>query len=219
MLYKVRCRPAFAALFVTLAPGESITVKTGAIISMDGNVRVKTLFCGFWLSAILRKCFGGQDIFVDYLTNDTADSLTVVLNQKTIGDIHRIDLSQGSIFLQPGVYLAHTRGVSIENHWAGLGSWLAGEGLFKIKLKGRGRVFMAAYGGIIQKTIYKDFVMAQGHLLAHSPKMRLKYRKEEENVNIVITGAKKKNQRSQGNLIYYQSRTLRGLMDYLRSLV
>ncbi|MDJ0731186.1 MAG: TIGR00266 family protein [Crocosphaera sp.] len=219
MLFKVRCRPAFAALFVTLNPGEKITIKMGSLISMDGEVTVKTEFCGFWFSALLRKCFGGTDIFVDYLTNETATPVTVVLSQATIGDIERIDLSEGSLVLQPGVFLAYTKGVKIKNRWAGFGSWLAGEGLLKTKFQGKGRVFIAAYGGIIKKTIYQDLVMSQGHLLAYSSKTRPKYRKEDEKVNLIVSGLKSKNKRTQGTLIYYQSRNLQGLINYLRSLV
>ncbi|ACB50662.1 hypothetical protein cce_1312 [Crocosphaera subtropica ATCC 51142] len=219
MLFKVRCRPAFATLFVTLNPGEKITVKMGSIISMDGEVTVHTGFCGSWLSAIVRKCFGGTDIFVDYLTNETEEPITVGLSQTTIGDIERIDLSQGPICLQPRVLLAYTKGVKIENHWGGFGSWLVGDGLFKTKCKGKGRVFIGAYGGIIKKTIYQDLMMAQGHLLAYQPTTPLNYRKEKEKVNITVSGVKNRNKRTQGTLIYVQSRTLQGLINYLRSLV
>ncbi|MDJ0659918.1 MAG: TIGR00266 family protein [Crocosphaera sp.] len=219
MLYKVRCRPAFAALFVTLNPGEKITIKMGSIISMDGDVTVKTQFCGFWLWALVRQFCGGEDTLVQYVINETADPITVVLSQTTIGDIERIDLSQGSMCLQPGVFLAYTKGVKIENHWAGFGSWLAGDGLFKTKFKGKGRVFIGAYGGIIKKTVYQDLVIEQGHLLAYRPKTPVKYHKEEEKVYITVSGIKAKNKRTQGTIIYYQSRTIKGLLNYLRSLV
>lgn len=219
MLFKVRCRPAFAALFVTLNPGEKITVKTGSLISMDGEVTVKTGFCGSLQSALLRKCFGGTDIFVDDLINETSEPVTVVLSQTTTGDIERIDLSQGSLCLQPGVFLAYTKGVKIENRWAGFGSLYAGDGLFKTKFKGKGRVFIAAYGGIIKKTVYQDLVMNQGNLLAYHSKTPLKYHKEEEVVKITVSGMKTKNKRTQGTLIYCQSRTFQGLINYLRSLV
>ncbi|EAZ92374.1 TIGR00266 family protein [Crocosphaera chwakensis] len=219
MLFKVRCRPAFAALFVTLNPGEKITVKTGSLVSMDGEITVKTGFCGAWQSALLRKCFGGTDIFVDSLINETAEPITVVLSQTTTGDIERIDLSQGSICLRPGVFLAYTKGVKIENRWAGFGSWWVGDGLFQTQLKGKGRVFIAAYGGIIKKTVYQDLVMTQEHLLAYHPKTPLKYRKEEAAVKITVSGMKTKNKRTKGTLIYCQSRTFQGLINYLRSLV
>ena len=219
MLFTVRCRPAFAALFITLNPGETITVKTDSIISMDGKLTVKTEFCGFWLSALLRKCLGGTDVFVDYVTNETEYPITVVLSQTIIGDIERIDLSEGSICLQPGVCLAYTKGVKIKNHWAGFGSWFAGEGLLKTKFKGKGRVFIAAYGGVIKQTIYQDLVMSQGHLLAYSSKTGLKYHKQEEKVNLTVSAFTSKKRRTQGALIYYQSRNLQGLINYLRSLV
>ena len=114
MLYKIRCRPAFAALFVTLVPGESITTKTGCIVSMDKGIILKTQFAGGLLSAIIRKVFGPQLFLVDRVSNRTDDALTVVLGHSNLGDIERINLSQSSICLQPDVYLAHTSGVTIK---------------------------------------------------------------------------------------------------------
>lgn len=219
MLYKIRCRPAFAALFVTLVPGESITTKTGCIVSMDKGILLKTQFAGGLLPAIIRKVFGPQLFWVDRVSNQTDGALTVVLSHSNMGDIERINLSQNSICLQPDVYLAHTSGVTIKNHWAGFKSWLAGEGLWKLKLQGKGRVFIAAYGSITQKMVYENFIVSQGQLLAYHPTLRLRYRQEAEQLNLMISGTKTNRQRTKGGMIYFQSRNLRGLVDYLRSLV
>jgi uncharacterized protein (TIGR00266 family) len=219
VLYKVRCRPAFAALFVTLNPGESITARAGSVISMDGGLTLKTQWAGNFCLALLRQLLGGESCSVDVLTNNTEEPLQLVLGQTTIGDIERIDLSQGPICLQRGVYLAHTSGVVMKNHWGGLGSWLAREGFFKLKLKGRGRVFIGAYGGITKKMVYGDFVLTQGHLLAYSPKLRLTYQKDGQSTNLVLARKGKKGQRTSGVIIYFQSRKLQGLISYLTSLV
>ena len=61
--------------------------------------------------------------------------------------------------------------------------------------------------------------MSQGHLLAYTSKTSLKYTKQEEKVNLTVSALKSKKGRTQGALIYYQSRNLQGLINYLRSLV
>jgi uncharacterized protein (AIM24 family) len=37
MKYKIRYKPAFAAIFVTLEPGEKVTAEAGAMTSMMVN--------------------------------------------------------------------------------------------------------------------------------------------------------------------------------------
>ena len=46
MKFEIRYKPAFAAIFVTLNPGESITAEAGAMTSMDAGLSVKTVFSG-----------------------------------------------------------------------------------------------------------------------------------------------------------------------------
>lgn len=134
MKYEIRYKPTFAAIFVTLNPGESITAEAGAMTSMDAQLSMRTQFSGGLIPGLLKKFFGGESLFVNVFTNETQQPLTLVLTQSTIGDIERIDLSQGDICFQPGAYIAHTPGVKMGVQWAGFASWFAGEGLFKLKL-------------------------------------------------------------------------------------
>lgn len=46
MKYEIRYKPAFACLFVTLEPGEQVTAESGAMVSMDGGILMKTEFSG-----------------------------------------------------------------------------------------------------------------------------------------------------------------------------
>jgi uncharacterized protein (AIM24 family) len=59
-------------------------------------------------------------------------------------------------------------------HWIGFSSWFAGQGLFGLKLSGRGLIFIAAHGGINQHQVFKKFAVEQDSLLAYSSKIRLK---------------------------------------------
>jgi len=217
--YDIRYKPAFAAIFVTLDPGETITAEAGAMTSMDAQLSMQTKFSGGLIPALLKKFLGGESLFVNTFTNRTQKSLTLVLTQSTIGDIGRIDLSQGDICLQPGAFVAHSAGVKMGLQWAGIKSWLAGEGLFKLKLSGSGRAFFGCYGGITKKQIQGEFIVDSGHLVAYEPKIKMSIGLAAGLVGSVTSGEGLVNRLSGTGDIYLQSRSIDGLVRYLRSQV
>lgn len=216
MLYKVRFRPAFAALFVTLNPAESITAEAGALISMDSGITMTTRLSGGLFSALIRKLLGGETIFVNVFVNDSDEPRTLVLGQGMIGDIERIDLSNGPICVQPSAYLAHTSKVSMGVQWAGIASWLAGEGLFRLKFKGAGRIFIAAYGGISKRTIYSDFIVDNGHLVAYEPTIRMQVGLSGGIFGSLTSGEGLINRLKGRGIVYLQSRSMDGFVRYLQ---
>ena len=216
MNYQIRYKPAFAAIFVTLNPGESITAEAGAMTSMDAQLSMNTQFSGGLIPGLLKKFFGGESLFVNVFTNETQQPLTLVLTQSTIGDLESIDLSQGEICLQPGAYIAHTPGVKMGVQWAGFASLFAGEGLFKLKLSGQGRAFFGAYGGITKKSIHGEFVVDSGHLVAYEPQIRMNIRLAGGLVGSVTSREGLVNRLSGQGEIYLQSRSVDGLVRYLR---
>ena len=215
MKYEIRYKPAFAAIFVSLNPGESITAEAGTMTSMDARLSMRTEFSGGFIPALLKKFFGGESLFVNIFTNETQQTLTLVLTQSTIGDIERIDLSQGDICFQPGAYIAHTPGVKMGVQWAGFASFLAGEGLFKLKLSGQGRVFFGAYGGITKKRIQGDFIVDSGHLVAYEPQVRMGIGLAGGLIGSVTSGENLVNRLSGDGEIYLQSRSVDSLVRYL----
>lgn len=215
MKYEIRYKPAFAAIFFTLNPGEGVTAEAGVMTSMDSQLSMRTEFSGGLIPALLKKFFGGESLFVNVFTNETQQPLTLTLTQSTIGDIERINLSQGVCF-QPGAYIAHTSGVKMGVQWAGIASWIAGEGLFKLKLTGQGRVFFGAYGGITKKLIKGEFVVDSGHLVAYEPQMKMSVGLASGLVGSVTSGEGLVNRISGQGEIYLQSRSVGGLVKYLR---
>lgn len=216
MKYEIRYKPAFAAIFVTLNPGDRITAEAGAMISMDAQLSMRTQFSGGLIPGLLKKFFGGESLFVNVFTNETQQPLTLVLTQSTIGDIERIDLSQGDICFQPGAYIAHTPGVKMGVQWAGFASWFAGEGLFKLKLTGGGRVFFGAYGGMTKKHVQGEFVVDSGHLVAYQPQIQMGIKLAGGLFGSVTSGEGLVNRLSGEGEIYLQSRSIDGLVRYLR---
>jgi uncharacterized protein (TIGR00266 family) len=206
--YKIRFRPAYATLFVTLNPDESIVAAVDTLISMDAGIYMGTRFAGNPISALLGKSLGKQSLLVNVYQNKSDEPRSLVLSQPMLGDIERIDLKRGGICLQPRAYLAHTSEVHMGLAWGGLRSWLRGEGLFKLKFTGKGRVFMGAYGGITKRVLYTEFAVEDGHLLAYEPSIRLKPRS-------VVKGDGGCQLKGKG-IFYLQSRNLDRLSQYLQ---
>ncbi len=212
----IRYKPAFATIFVTLEPSESITAEAGAMISMASMLTMRTEFSGGCLPALGKKIFGGESLFVNVFTNNTSRPLQVVLSQSVVGDIAEIDLQGREIYFQPGAYIAHTPGVQMSIGWAGFTSWLMGEGLFKLKIGGKGKVFFGAYGGITKKHITGQFIVDNSHLVAYEPGIKMGLKLSGGLLSSLTSGEGLVNRLSGHGDIYLQSRSMDGLLRFLR---
>lgn len=216
---KIKYKPAFAAIFVTLEPGEKIVAEAGAMASMDSQVTMKTEFSGGFFSALAKKFFGGESLFVNIFSNESKQYLNLVLTQSVVGDIAEMELQGKDIYFQPGAYIAHTPGVKLGVRWAGFTSWFAGEGLFKLRLSGRGRVFFGAYGGITKKAVDGEFIVDNSHLVAYEPGIKMGIKLSNGLIGSLTSGEGFVNRVSGKGNIYLQSRSIGGLVGFLRSKV
>ncbi|MGB7443244.1 MAG: TIGR00266 family protein [Coleofasciculaceae cyanobacterium] len=216
MKHEILYKPAFAAIFVTLEPGESITAEAGAMTSMDRQITIKTEFSGGFCSALLKKFFGGESLFVNTFSNRTQQPLNLVLTQSSIGDIMAVELGRRELYFQPGAYICHTPGVKLSVGWAGLKSWFSGEGLFKLKVSGNGLVFFGAYGGLSKKHINGEFIVDTSHLVAYEPGVRMKIGLAGGLLSSVTSQEGWINRLSGRGEIYLQSRSIDSLVNYLR---
>ena len=167
----IRFGPAFATLFISMKAGDSIIAESGAMASMSANVDIKTRFNGGFFNAILRKVFGGESLFINsFHSNSDAE---VVLTQTTPGEISEIELQGTTLCLQPGAFIACDPTVRLQLAWAGFASWFGGEGLFRLKLSGHGRIWLGGYGAIFEKEIQSEYSVDTGHLIAYEPTLSL----------------------------------------------
>jgi uncharacterized protein (TIGR00266 family) len=216
MKYEIRYKPAFATLFLTLKPGERIFAEAGAMASMAGQLSMKTGFFGGLIPGLLKAFLGGESLFLNEFGNPTQEPQELVLTQSTIGDITTITLNGDELCLQPGAYIAHTPGVKVNLQWAGLASWFAGEGLFKLKLSGRGMIFFGAYGGLSEVRVKDDFVVDSGHLVAYEPGISMSVGMSSGLVGSVTSGEGFITRLKGSGKIYLQSRSVDGLVRFLR---
>lgn len=169
---EIRNRPAFANIRVTLKQGDRLIAESGAMASMNSTVEMSTRFNGGFFSGVLRRVFGGESLFINEFT--TRSSGEIVLTQSTPGDIECIELKGNTLYLQPGAFIACDPTVSLGMGWAGFASFIGGEGLFRLKVSGQGRVWFGAYGGIFAREIEGEYVVDSGHLIAYEPSIHLR---------------------------------------------
>ncbi|OLP16651.1 TIGR00266 family protein [Leptolyngbya sp. 'hensonii'] len=219
MRYEIRYKPAFATIFLTLNPGDRITSEAGAMASMSAQLSLKTEFSGGLIPGLLKAFLGGESLFVNTFTNQTQQPLELVLTQSTVGDLGMIELNRNAICFQPGAYVAHTPGIQMGVEWAGFSSWFAGEGLFKLKLSGTGLVFFGGYGGLTQRQVNGEYVVDTGHLVAYEPGLQMNIRLAGGLVGSVTSGEGLVNRLTGKGMIYLQSRSVDGLVRFLRPKV
>jgi uncharacterized protein (TIGR00266 family) len=215
MKTEIRNRPAFANLLVEMQPGDRFVAEAGAMASMSSGVSLSTRWNGGFLNAVLRRIFVGETLFMNEYAAEAAGH--VVLTQPFPGDMIEMPLRGNTMYLQPGAFIAAEPGVQLGVSWAGIKSLISGEGLFRLKVSGQGRVWFGAYGAIFSREINGELIVDSGHLVAYEPTVGIRPGLAGgifssffggEGVVIRVSG--------QGR-IYMQSRSFSGLAAWVNS--
>lgn len=167
-------RPAFAHMHVDLTPGETIVAEADAMSSMSADLDMTAKFNGGFFPGLCKKFLGGESLFVNEFKNNTDGPRRVTLVQPTPGDMGVLELQGNSVCLQPGAYIASTPEVKLGLKWAGLASFIGGEGLFKLVVSGHGTVWYGAYGSLMERAVDGEFIVDSGHLVTYEPQLKLK---------------------------------------------
>jgi uncharacterized protein (TIGR00266 family) len=164
---EIRNRPAFANLLVNLQAGESIIAEADAMASMSSTIEMSTRWNGGAIRALGKRFLGGESMFVNEFTTTSAGH--VVLTQPFPGDIVCLELQGNTMFLQPGAFIACEPTITLGLGWAGWKSFIAGEGLFRLKVSGKGKIWFGAYGAIFTREVQDEYIVDTGHLVAYEP--------------------------------------------------
>jgi len=206
---------AFSYIDVELAPGETITAESDAMSSMDAAIDLTASFNGGFLKGLLRKFLGGESLFISRFTNNTSEPRRLTLVQGTPGEIRKVHLDNDELFLQPGAYIASTNGVTLGLSWAGFVSWIAREGLFRLKVSGKGDVFYGAYGALVEKHIDGEYIVDTAHLVSYDPTIKLKLQLAGGIFSSLFGGEGLVTRvEGKGNIVM-QSRSISGLASWL----
>ena len=215
MKTEIKGMPSFGYIDVDLSPGETIYSESGAMTSMSADLDLKAKMNGGFFSALFKRLLGNESFFIGQFTNNTDGQRRLTLTQATPGQIHELDLNDSSICMQPGAYLASTEGVHLGIRWAGITSFIAREGLFKLVASGTGKLWFGAYGGLIEHQVSGEFIVDSGHLVAYDPKIKLRLQLSGGIFSSFFGGEGLVTRLNGSGRVFLQSRSLSGLTDWI----
>ena len=164
MEFRLDGNPDLGQVDIGLAAGETIRCESGAMAWMEGDLEVKGRLGTGLFTALGRKMFGGESLFLAEYT--AARSGHVTLAPTAPGTVLSRKLSGETFHLTAGSFLAATQGVTLKTRFDGLRAFFSGEGAFFIECSGRGMVLFNAYGGVIEREVEGELTVDTGHVVA-----------------------------------------------------
>jgi uncharacterized protein (TIGR00266 family) len=212
---EIRNKPSFANVLVRMRAGDGLVAEADAMASMSASIEMTARPAGGFFTALGRRLFGKESFFVnEYATQSQGE---LVLTQPVPGDIACVKLNGESLFLQPGAFLACEPGVKLGVSWAGLASFVAREGLLRLKASGSGMLWFGAYGGISEKEVDGELIVDSGHLVAYEPTLSLHMGLAGGLFSSIFSGEGLVTRVRGRGKVYLQSRSLGGLAAWTNS--
>jgi len=215
MQSEIRNRPSFANVLVRLTQGDRIVAESDAMASMSSAITLRTRWNGGFLMALVRRLFGGESLFINEFS--TASRGDLVLTQPWPGDIECVELKGQTLYLQAGAFLACDPDVQLGVGYAGLRSFFAREGLFRLKVSGQGRVWFGGYGAIVAKDVEGEYVVDSSHLVAYEPSIQLRVGLAGSLLSSLFSREGLVMRLTGPGRIYLQTRSLEGLAAWVNS--
>ncbi len=208
--------PSFGYVHVDLQPGEKFIAESDAMASMDANLDMNAKFNGGLVKGFARKFLGGESLFINEFVNNSSMPQRLTLTQPFPGDIRMYELKEGEVlYLQPGAYICSEPSVKIKLKWAGINSWIGGEGLFRLVATGSGKFVFGAYGGLIEKEIDGEIIVDTDHLVAYPEGMKIKTQLSGSLISSFTSGEGFVMRIKGKGKIIIQTRSFRGLSGWV----
>jgi uncharacterized protein (TIGR00266 family) len=131
-----------------------------------------------------------------------------------------ISPSQGYV-IQKSAYVASTQDVDLDIKWEGFTKGLFGQGLFMIKVKGNGNLFINTFGAIDKHTLKpgQTLTVDNFHLVAFSDTCTYKVTKFGGLKETILGGEGLVTQITGPGDIYIQTKNLKEFVDWLWALL
>jgi uncharacterized protein (TIGR00266 family) len=179
MEVKIEHGPGNSAAKVRLAAGQTFTAEAGSMIALSGGVSLTTSThkksSGGILKA-MKRLLAGESFFLNHFTA-SANGGEVWLSATLPGDMMSYELKNENLIVQGGSFVACDEGVSIDLGWQGFKSFLSGENIFWVHLKGSGTVVLSSFGAIYPVAVDGEYVVDTGHIVAFNETLNFTIRK------------------------------------------
>jgi uncharacterized protein (TIGR00266 family) len=171
MDHDIDYRPSFALLTVHLDQGEQLIAEAGAMVSKSGGIEIETAASGGILGSLKRNVLGGESFFQNTFSATEAGEVT--LAPPLSGDVIRHDLTEETLYVQSGSFLACEPDVDLDTKFGGGRTFFGGEGLFLLSLSGSGPTFLSSYGAIHERQLDEGetYTVDTGHIVAFEETM------------------------------------------------
>lgn len=174
----IRYRPAYALGVITLEGNEEIRVEGGSMVSMSAGVTLETAATGGFLKSLGRSLLGGESFFQNtFRAPASGGQLTVA--PALPGDLFTLDLTDDSLLVQSGAYVASEMALDVSTKWGGARTFFASEGLIMLHVGGTGKLVLSSYGAIHSLDLQEgqQYTVDTGHLVAFSEEMGFNVRR------------------------------------------
>lgn len=220
--YEIKYKPSYSMLVVSLDSGESVTAEAGAMTYMSPNIDVKTRMREKSILGTLGLSFlGRQSFFVnDYTALREGGEVGFV--SAPVGDIQTLEVtpSHGYV-IQKSAYIASTENVDLDVKWEGFTKGLFGQGLFMIKVTGKGSLFINTFGAIDKHNLQsgQKLVVDNFHLVAFSDTCQYRVTKFGGLKETILGGEGLVTEIVGPGEIYLQTKNLREFVEWLWTLI
>lgn len=161
-------RPGNTAAKVTLTEGEVCTAEAGAMMAMSGHTKITTTTHkkkGRGILKGLKRMLSGESFFINHFEAEGAPA-EVWFGASIAGDMMEYQLDNESLIVQGTSFLACEEPVEIDLGWQGFKSFLSGESIFWLNLKGSGKVIINSFGAIYPVEVDGEYIVDSGHIVA-----------------------------------------------------
>ncbi|MCB0392778.1 MAG: TIGR00266 family protein [Bdellovibrionales bacterium] len=208
-------KTAFTHLVVTLEPGEELVTESGAMASSDKGIDIRAELKGGIFSSLIRKFFGGESAFINTFKNKSPIPQTIVISKTTPGDMICHELNGNGLYLQSGSFICCTPGIKLDVKWAGFRYMFGGEGLFRLYVHGRGKVWIGVFGALVEKDLAGELIVDTGHLVAYPPSVNYKIQLSGGIFSSFFSGEGLVGRLEGRGKVLLQTRSLGGLVGWL----
>jgi len=217
MKHEIILKPSYAALRCILKKGEEMRTESGAMLGMDASATIEGKMEGGLLQGLKRSFLTSESFFVTTI-RASEDETEILLAPRATGDIEVIELKNEEYLVQGGSFLAAFGAIETDAKFTGWKGFLSGEGIFMIKVRGAGSVFLSSFGGIFTKKLGKGekFICDNGHIVAYPTTMTYEISRAGGGMmSMVTTGEGLVTVFTGPGEIYLQSRNLRSFAETL----
>ena len=216
MRTEISFSPAYAMATIHLDPGEAANAEAGAMMAMTPTVELQTSTQGGMLRGLKRSVLGGESFFMNRFTANGPDA-HVVMTPALPGDIVVWELSDRTVYLQSGSYLASATTIDVDSKWGGAKTFFSKEGLFMLKCAGTGTLVVSSYGAIqgIDLAAGQRYVVDTGHMVGWDEGVRYEVRKVGGWKSTLLGGEGLVVELTGPGRVYIQTRSPESFVDWL----